>query len=43
MQALAQTLSGAKEAERDEIVDELKKLNRLNGELQSKIDKLYNK
>jgi hypothetical protein len=43
MQALAQTLSGAKEAKRDEIVDELKKLNKLNGELQSKIDKLYNK
>ncbi len=43
MQALAKTLSGAEGAKRDEIVDELKKLNKLNGELQSKIDKLYNK
>lgn len=41
MQALAQQLSGAKEDKRSEIVDQLKKLNQLNGELQKKIDKLF--
>jgi chemotaxis protein histidine kinase CheA len=41
MQALAQQLPDAKEDKRNEIVDELKKLNQLNGELQKKIDKLF--
>jgi hypothetical protein len=41
MQSLAQQLQGAKEDKRNEIVDELKKLNKLNGELQKKIDKLF--
>lgn len=41
MQSLAQQLQGAKEDKRNEIVDELKKLNQLNGELQKKIDKLF--
>jgi len=41
MQSLAKQLQGLEGDKRNKVVDELKKLNQLNGELQKKIDNLF--
>jgi hypothetical protein len=41
MKELAGKIKGAEGTEREKLMDELKKLNKLNGEIQSKLDKLF--
>lgn len=41
MKELAGKIRGAEGAERENLMGELKKLNKLNGEIQSKLDKLF--
>jgi hypothetical protein len=41
MKELASKIKGAEGTEREDLMGELKKLNKLNGEIQSKLDKLF--